>query len=128
MRTRPSCMPPSVPPSKLGKRLEDVPTDREPEPNAKFAERQGSLVVLALLSLIVGAVSGLLGAVFRLALEQADRFRDAVLTWAHGKETVGFLLMIGVSATATGLASWLVRRYSPQASGSGSPHVEAVLG
>src|SRR5262249_11848519 len=30
-------------------------------------------------------------------------------------------------ATATGMAAWLVRRFSPHASGSGIPHVEAVL-
>jgi chloride channel protein, CIC family len=104
-----------------------VPTNREPELNAKGAEGQGSLVVLALLSLIAGAASGLLGAVFRLALEQADRFRDLVLAWAHGMDLIGLLLVIGVSAVATGVAAWLVRRYSPQASGSGIPHVEAVL-
>jgi chloride channel protein, CIC family len=106
---------------------EDVPANRESELNAKSAEQQGSLVVLALLSLIVGAASGLLGAIFRLALEQADRFRDAVLAWAHGQELVGLLLFIGVSAAATGVAAWLVRRHSPQAAGSGIPHVEAVL-
>lgn len=105
----------------------DVPANREPEHNAKSAEQQGSLVVLALLSLLVGAVSGLVGAIFRLALEQADRFRDAVLAWAHGQELAGLLLFIGVSAAATGLAAWLVRRHSPQAAGSGIPHVEAVL-
>jgi chloride channel protein, CIC family len=104
-----------------------VPTNREPERNAKAAEGPGSLVVLALSSLIAGVASGLLGAVFRLALEQADRFRDAALTWAHGQDLAGLLLIIGVSAAATGLAAWLVRRYSPQASGSGIPHVEAVL-
>jgi CIC family chloride channel protein len=100
---------------------------REPERNAKVAGRQGSHAVLALLSLIGGAASGLLGAVFRLALEQADRFRDAVLAWAHGKDLVGLLLIIGVSAAATGHAAWLVRRYSPEASGSGIPHVEVVV-
>jgi hypothetical protein len=31
---------------------------------------------------------GALGAVFRLALEQADRFQDAVLAWAYGKDLV----------------------------------------
>jgi len=42
---------------------------REPQLNAKAAERQGSLVVLAFVSLLGGAASGLLGAVFRLALK-----------------------------------------------------------
>jgi chloride channel protein, CIC family len=104
-----------------------VPADRELELNAKAAEQQGSFVVLALLSLLVGAVSGLLGAVFRLALEQADRFRDTLLAWSHGREFVGLLLFISMSAAATGLAAWLVRRHSPEAAGSGIPHVEGVL-
>jgi chloride channel protein, CIC family len=106
---------------------EDVPANRESELNAKSAEREGSLVVLALVSLIVGAVSGLLGAIFRLALQQADQFRDVVLAWAHGQNLAGLLLIISVSAAAIGLAAWLVRRHSPEAAGSGIPHVEAVL-
>jgi CIC family chloride channel protein len=105
----------------------DVPVTHEPELNTQAAGQRGSLVILALVALFAGAASGLLGAVFRLTLEQADRFRDSVLPWAHGKEFVGLLLIIAVSAAATGLAAWLVRRYSPQASGSGIPHVEAVL-
>ena len=106
---------------------EDAPATRASEPTAQSGERQGSLVVLALLSLLVGAASGLVGAVFRLTLEQGDRLRDALLAWAHGRELVGLLLIIGVSAAATGLAAWLVRRHSPEAAGSGIPHVEAVL-
>jgi CIC family chloride channel protein len=104
-----------------------MPTHREPERKAKSAEPQGGLVSLALLSLLVGALSGLLGALFRLALEQADRFRNTTLAWAHDKEVTGLLVIIGVSAAATGLAAWLVRRHAPEASGSGIPHVEAVL-
>ena len=45
----------------------------------------GSLLVLAVLALIVGAVSGLVGALFLILLERADRFRDAVIVWAHSK-------------------------------------------
>jgi CIC family chloride channel protein len=36
-------------------------------------------------------------------------------------------LVIVICAAATAVAAWLVRRYSPSASGSGIPHVEAVL-
>ena len=53
---------------------------------------QGSLLVLAVLALIVGAVSGLVGALFLLLLERADRFRDAVIVWAHSKALAGFWL------------------------------------
>ena len=44
---------------------------------------QGGLLMLAFLALIVSAISGLVGAVFLLLLERADRFRDAVIVWAH---------------------------------------------
>ena len=87
----------------------------------------GSLLVLAVLALIVGAVSGLVGALFLILLERADRFRDAVIVWAHSKAFAGFLVVSIACAAGTGLAAWLVRRYSPHASGSGIPHVEAVL-
>src|SRR4029434_819451 len=94
---------------------------------AEPAEEQKGLLALALLSLLAGAVAGLIGAVFRLSLDQADRLRDALITWAQGEEFVGFLLVTAICAVATGVAAWLVRRYSPQASGSGIPHVEAIL-
>jgi chloride channel protein, CIC family len=47
--------------------------------------------------------------------------------WAHGKEIVGFALVIGLSTIAAGLAAWLVRKFAPGAKGSGIPDVEAVL-
>ena len=91
------------------------------------ANREGSLATLALLALVAGALSGLVGAVFRLSLEQEDRLRGVVITWAHGREALGFLFVMIACAATTGFAAWLVRRYSPQASGSGIPHVEAVV-
>ena len=93
-----------------------------------LAERRGRLLVLAFVALIAGAASGLLGAVFRLALERADRFRDSLVAWAHGETLAGFLLLITTAAAATSLAAWLVRRFSPDAAGSGIPVVEAELG
>src|SRR5262245_4501365 len=87
----------------------------------------GSILVLAVLALIVGAVSGFVGALFLLLLERADRFRDALIVWAHSKAFAGFLILSIACATAAAVAAWLVRRYSPHAAGSGIPHVEAVL-
>jgi chloride channel protein, CIC family len=87
----------------------------------------GSILVLAVLALIVGAVSGFVGALFLLLLERADRFRDALIVWAHSKAFAGFLVVCIVCAAGAAVAAWLVRRYSPHASGSGIPHVEAVL-
>jgi CIC family chloride channel protein len=91
------------------------------------AEPPGSLLALALVSLLAGAASGLVGALFRLALVQADRWRDALVVWANGYGVVGLTLVVALAAAATALAAWLVRRFSPEATGSGIPHVEAVL-
>ena len=84
-------------------------------------------MALALLALVAGALAGLVGAIFRLSLEQADRLRNSLIGRAHGWEVLGFLFILAVCAAATALAAWLVRRFSPHASGSGIPHVEAVV-
>ena len=97
------------------------------ERTAGSAELPDGLFALALLSLLAGAAAGLIGAVFRLLLDQADRFRDALITWAHGETLAGFLLITATCAAATAVAAWLVRCFSPQAEGSGIPHVEAVV-
>ncbi|WP_424362814.1 H(+)/Cl(-) exchange transporter ClcA [Methylocystis parvus] len=88
---------------------------------------QRSLVTLAALALLVGGVAGLVGALFRLALQQADRLRDLVVVWAQGRAAVGFIAVVALCAGAALVARWVVRRFSPHASGSGIPHVEAVL-
>jgi chloride channel protein, CIC family len=87
----------------------------------------GSPIVFALLSLLVGTVSGLVCALFRLSLEKADQMRNALIVWAHAWPIGGLCLVVAVCAGATAFAVWLVRRYSPYASGSGIPRVEAVL-
>src|SRR5262249_17787237 len=85
-----------------------------------------SLLALTALSLLAGAASGLVAATFRLALLHVDRFCDGLVVWAH-TQMLGFLLVITACLAAAAVAAALVRRYSPHASGSGIPHVEAVL-
>jgi hypothetical protein len=51
----------------------------ESNPGAQTEEESGSLLVLALLAPLVGAAAELLGAIFPLVLEAADRFRDALI-------------------------------------------------
>ena len=101
----------------------------EPEsnPDARPEEERGSLLALALLALIAGGAAGLICAAFRLALEEADRLRDRMIALAHDGGLAGFLLVTGGVGLAVAAAAWLVRRFSPYASGSGIPHVEAAL-
>jgi chloride channel protein, CIC family len=104
-----------------------VPTSPKPEVAGELITKRGPVLILALLSVIAGAAAGLLGAVFRLALGRADRLRDSMIVWLHVEGIAGFLAVILISAFATACAAWLVRRFSPQATGSGIPHVEAQL-
>jgi CIC family chloride channel protein len=99
----------------------------EPKPAAAAADETNGLLTLAVLSLVTGVVAGLVGASFRLALDRADGLRNALIPRAHELHVAGFVLVVAVCAGATAVAAWLVRRYAPYASGSGIPHVEAVL-
>jgi CIC family chloride channel protein len=69
----------------------------------------------------------LIGALFRLALGAADRFRNAAIAWAHGWNLAGFLCVAAGCGAAVAIAAWLVRRFSPYAAGSGIPQVEEIL-
>ncbi|MBL8796500.1 MAG: H(+)/Cl(-) exchange transporter ClcA [Planctomycetia bacterium] len=88
---------------------------------------EGSLLALALLAVLVGAIAGLLGALFRLALDRANDWRNQLLHAVADWELLGLGLVVVLTAAAAALAAALVRWYAPQAKGSGIPHVEAVL-
>lgn len=95
---------------------------------AAEASQDGDRILsLALLASFVGLIAGVIGALFRLALERADAFRDTVISWAHGQHFLGFIIVVAACMAATATAAWMVRRIAPVAAGSGIPHVEAVL-
>jgi chloride channel protein, CIC family len=89
--------------------------------------REGDLLMLASLGLVVGIGAGLISAAFRLCLEYADHLRGVVIATAHYWPLPGFVAVVAFCGAATATATWMVRRFAPQASGSGIPHVEAVL-
>ena len=101
--------------------IADLKAASEPESEG------GSLTLLTVLALIVGAISGAGVSLFMLLLDEADQLRDALIVRTHAQGPAGFGMLILVCAAATAAAASLVRRISPQAVGSGIPHVEAVL-
>ncbi len=84
------------------------------------------LLRLMLVALAAGALTGLVGGLFRLGLEWADRARVAVVTFAHGYPYLGWLIPVLGAAICVALARFLVR-FEPLAAGSGVQHVEAVM-
>jgi len=85
------------------------------------------LIGFAAVALVAGAVAGLLAALFRLSLIHADALRLRLVAWAEPQGGLGWLAVIAAGALATAAAASLVRRLAPLASGSGIPHVEAVI-
>src|SRR5262249_17931119 len=64
----------------------------------------------------------------RITLDAADRLRNGLLRSAHALPAPwGLVLAIAVCGTGAGAALWLVRRFAPETSGSGIPHLKAVL-
>ena len=78
-------------------------------------------------ALVVGAVAGLIASAFRVALASTEAGRVAFLS----KYELGIRLplAIGLGALGGAVALWLVRRFAPDAGGSGIPQLKAfVLG
>lgn len=88
---------------------------------------RSDLLLLGVLAPLAGLGAGVLGALFRLALEQANRAREALIAGADAWGIGGFVPVVALAGGATALAACLVRRVAPSASGSGIPRVMAVL-
>jgi CIC family chloride channel protein len=76
-------------------------------------------------ALVVGLVAGLLGCGFRLALQRVELLRIG-FQQAHTGWT-GLLVAVGLGVITGALALWLVRRFAPETTGSGIPHLKSVV-
>jgi CIC family chloride channel protein len=104
-----------------------MPADPNPISLVETEEDRSGLLKLAVAGLIVGALAGLVGCAFHLAVDYVVALRSAVVAWSLEAPWLGRLAPIGLAATAAFVACWLVRRFAPEASGSGVQHVEAVV-
>jgi chloride channel protein, CIC family len=76
---------------------------------------------------VVGLIAGLVAALFRAALAGGDNLRNALVAWAHHYPIWGWIFPILFSMTGAVLSILLVRRYAPETSGSGVPHLKGVM-
>jgi CIC family chloride channel protein len=102
--------------------MSDKPTLPNNEPRGPR-----SLFAVAALSVVVGAFTGGVGALFRVFLHTADGWRTNVIVRAHSWGLPGFVFVVLGIALISSLAAWLVSRFAPGASGSGIPDVEHQL-
>lgn len=76
---------------------------------------------------VVGAVAGAVGAAFHALLEEGAAQRSAIRFWLDNAPVPGWLLLMAAGALILVFALWLVRRFAPEAAGSGVQEVEALL-
>jgi chloride channel protein, CIC family len=76
-------------------------------------------------ALVIGLVAGLLSSAFRVALQKVELARMAYQLRHTGASAIVVAIIIG--AVGGGLALWLVRRFAPEAAGSGIPHLKSVV-
>jgi chloride channel protein, CIC family len=88
-------------------------------------ESADALIGFVLAAALVGVLTGLAAASFRLLLDQGARLRAGLAHWAHGSWW-GLLVVVLVCSAAAAIAAALVHRVEPHAEGSGIPRVEAV--
>jgi len=79
------------------------------------------------LAALVGLSAGMMAVLFRGALSAADTLRNSLILWAHTRPLWGWIFPLLYSAIGAVIALLLVQRYAPETSGSGIPHLEAVL-
>jgi CIC family chloride channel protein len=98
------------------------PTTHPVDSHGEGAE---SLIGFVVAAALVGVLTGISAASFRLLLIQGARLRTGLAQWAHGTWW-GLIVVILVCTAAAAIAAALVHRVEPHAEGSGIPRVEAV--
>jgi CIC family chloride channel protein len=75
----------------------------------------------------VGFCASVVAALFRAALAAADAMRNELIAWSEHFPLWGRIFSIAFSIVGAVLSVLLVQRFAPETSGSGIPHLEAVL-
>ena len=93
-----------------------------------FPQGIRAAVVLIAGAALVGALTGLVGTGFLVSLRAGSGwFADIRSALAGWPPVLGWLALTSLVTFSTMLAAWMVRRFAPNAGGSGIPDVEKVL-
>lgn len=90
-------------------------------------QRDKTPLAILLCAALVGTLVGLMGVAFNRAVHVVQHWRATHLTPAHLDGWVLWLSAFTVSALLAMVGYFLVRRFAPEASGSGIPEIEGAL-
>ncbi len=89
--------------------------------------RDKTPVAVLISAAVVGTLVGLVGVVFARAVEAIQHWRTVNLTADVLPGWPLYLCAFAVSAALAAVGYWLVRRFAPEAGGSGIPEIEGAL-
>jgi len=89
--------------------------------------RDKTPVALLLLAAVVGVLTGLAGVAFDRAVNLMLQLRVETLTESQDGYLLAILYAFAASAIMGGVGYYLVRRFAPEAGGSGIPEIEGAL-
>ena len=78
-------------------------------------------------AVLVGLGAGIAAVLFQHALTGVEGARTALLHHLKAFPAWGCLVLPVLCAVSAGAAGWLTRRFAPEASGSGIPHIKGTL-
>ncbi|HGM6745410.1 TPA: H(+)/Cl(-) exchange transporter ClcA [Serratia marcescens] len=93
----------------------------------QFIRRDKTPVAILLMAALVGTLAGLLGVAFDKAVEWVQQQRLASLAQVADFWILVWPLAFILSAALAALGYYLVRRFAPEAGGSGIPEIEGAL-
>jgi CIC family chloride channel protein len=78
-------------------------------------------------AILVGLAAGFVAVAFRAMLVLGDALRNRIVHWAHTEPAAGWLAPTFLGIAGAVMSMIVVRKWAPETSGSGIPHLEAVL-
>jgi len=93
----------------------------------RFKEENNKNFKLLFYALLIGIIVGLVGAIFRIILSYIEIFRVNLYENAGNSGFMSWLWPILFAITGISIALYLVRKFAPEASGSGVQEIEGAL-
>jgi CIC family chloride channel protein len=78
-------------------------------------------------AVVVGLFTGFVAVGFHLCLDYGETIRSHLIEFSHKRGDSGMLVVAGYAVFSVVFAACLVKRFAPEAAGSGIPHLKAVL-
>lgn len=107
--------------------LDPVSSGQAQAERHEFQQSQTQRRSLVPRAALLGVFTGLLAVAFRVALDWIEGLRNSAFAGWHALGWMGLPLCVAWSALLAGAGVFLVKRFAPEASGSGIPHLKGVL-